>query len=85
MIAVILGSLLGELPSWAQEPTSSPVPAGTTSEVGMKGEEEAGKIWLLHREHLKKGDWEKSQGDLEKLYQWKLDQGIRNHYPYALA
>ena len=85
MIAVILGSLLGELPSWAQEPTSSPVPAGTTSEVGMKGEEEAWKIWLLHREHLKKGDWEKSQGDLEKLYQWKLDQGIRNHYPYALV
>lgn len=85
MIAVVLGSLFGEFSSWAQDPASSPFPPGTASEVGMKGEEDAGKIWLLHREHLEKGDWEKSQGELEKLYQWKLDQGIRNHYPYALA
>lgn len=53
--------------------------------VGMKAEEDAEKIWHLHRQHLKKGDWQKSQGELEKLYQWKLDQGIPNHYPYALA
>ena len=85
MIAVVLGSFFGELPSWAQEPASSPAPSGTASEVGVKGEEDAGKIWLLHREHLEKGDWEKSQGELEKLYQWKLNHGIRNHYPYALA
>ena len=51
----------------------------------MKAEEDAEKIWHLHREHLKKGDWPKSQGELEKLYQWKLDQGIPDHYPYALA
>jgi tetratricopeptide (TPR) repeat protein len=51
----------------------------------MKAEEDAEKIWHLHRQHLKKGDWQKSQGELEKLYQWKLDQGIPNHYPYALA
>ena len=85
MIGVILGSLFGGLPSRAQEPASSPVPSGTASEVGINGEEDAGKIWPLHREHLKKGNWKKSRGELEKLYQWKLDRGIRNHYPYALA
>lgn len=85
MIAAILGSLFWELPSWAQGPASSPIPSGAASLVEMKGEEDAGKIWLLHRELLKKGDWAKSQGELEKLYQWKLDRGIRNHYPYALA
>jgi tetratricopeptide (TPR) repeat protein len=34
---------------------------------------------------LEKGKWEESRVELERLYQWKLNQGIRNHYPYAIA
>jgi tetratricopeptide (TPR) repeat protein len=41
--------------------------------------------WFAHREFLDKGDWERSRAELEKVYQGKLDQGIRNHYSYALA
>ncbi len=43
------------------------------------------KTWLAHREYFDTGDWEKSRAELEKVYQGKLDQGIRNHYSYALA
>lgn len=81
----MLGSLFWELPSWTQGPPSSPPLPGAASEVELKGEEAPEKIWFFHRELLRKGDWTKSQGELEKLYQWKLNQGIRNHYPYAVA
>ena len=43
------------------------------------------KAWVAHREFLEKGDWPKSQAELEKIYQWKLDQGIRNDYLLSLA
>ena len=43
------------------------------------------KAWLAHREFLDTEDWERSRVELEKVYQGKLDQGIRNHYSYALA
>jgi len=46
---------------------------------------EVDRAWLSHREYLEKGDWPKSQEELEKVYQWKLDQGIRNDYAYSLA
>ncbi len=46
---------------------------------------EMDEAWFAHREHLKKGNLEKSRAELEKIYQWKLDRGIRNHYPFALA
>jgi tetratricopeptide (TPR) repeat protein len=84
-IVAILGPLFWELPSWAQGPPSSPTLSRAASEVELKEEETAEKIWLAHRELLRKGDWTKSQGELEKLYQWKLNQGIPNHYLYALA
>jgi len=53
---------------------------------GEKKEKKTGeKIWQTHRDLLRKGEWEKSQSELEKLYQWKLNQGICNHYHYAAA
>ena len=84
-ISATLGFLIWGSPGWAQGPAFTSISPGATSEVGLKAEEAAEKIWLAHRELLRKGDWTKSQGELEKLYQWKLDQGIRNHYLYAAA
>jgi len=81
----MLGFLIWESPSCAQGPASTSISPRATPEVGLRVEDAAEKIWLAHREILKKGDWTKSQGELEKLYQWKLDQGIRNHYAYAAA
>ncbi len=42
-------------------------------------------IWQTHREFWHKRDFKKSLEELDRLYQWKLNQGIRNHYPYAFA
>ena len=50
-----------------------------------KGKESPAKIWQAYRESTQKGTWNKSGNELEKLYQWKLNQGIRNHYYYAIA
>jgi tetratricopeptide (TPR) repeat protein len=83
-IAFILGLLYCGLANGVQAPSFS-IQSGETSEVEKKGPDTAEKIWLTHRELLEKGEWEKSQGELEQLYQWKLNQGIRNHYPYAIA
>jgi tetratricopeptide (TPR) repeat protein len=52
---------------------------------GAVEKEKIKKDWFDHREFLGKGEWEKSKERLEKIYQWKLDQGIRNHYYYSLA
>jgi len=77
-ILIFLGGLaLGTSFGWAQ--AASPV---METEI-QKGEME--KAWFAHREFLNQGDWEKSQAELEKVYQGKLDQGIRNHYSYAWA
>ena len=83
MLTAILVSVWPGLPIWAQAPSSYSTPPGAVSEMEKKGQEAAEKIWLLHRELLKQGKWEKSQGELEQLYQWKLNQGIRNHYYFA--
>ena len=55
------------------------------SEAEIKGKESPAKIWQSYRESAQKGEWEKSRNELETLYQWKLNQGIRNHYYYAIA
>ena len=85
VLAAILVSVWRGLPIWAQAPSSNSTASGAVSEMEKKGPEAAEKIWLLHRELLKQGKWEKSQRELEQLYQWKLNQGIRNHYYFALA
>lgn len=77
-ILTLLGGLvLGPSFGWAQ--AASPL-----IQPGMNGDEME-KAWLAHREFLDRGDWERSRAELEKVYQGKLDQGIRNHYSYAVA
>ncbi len=77
-IVLLLGGLsLGPSLGWAQA-SSFPIQAGIQKD-------EIERAWFAHREFLDQGDWEKSRAELEKVYQWKLDQGVRNHYAYALA
>jgi len=85
MLAAVLVSVWRGLPIWAQAPSSYSTPSAAVSEMEKKGPEAAERIWLRHRELLKQGKWEKSQGELEQLYQWKLNEGIRNHYYFAAA
>jgi tetratricopeptide (TPR) repeat protein len=63
----------------AQGQASAPVA------VSENEKEDGQRIWLAHQEYFKKAAWDKSQGELEKLFQWKLNQGIQNHYYYAIA
>ncbi len=81
---ILLWTLFWGIPCWAQTPAPSEGPE-LKVETGAKEREEVEKAWFAHREFSEKGDWEKSQEELEKIYQWKLDHGIRNHYPYSLA
>jgi tetratricopeptide (TPR) repeat protein len=77
-IVLLLGGLvLGSSFGWAQS-SSSPTQTGIQKD-------EIERAWFAHREFLDQGDWERSRAELEKVYQWKLDQGVRNHYAYALA
>ncbi len=77
-IVLLLGGLgLGPSFAWAQT-SSIPIQTGIQKD-------EIEKAWFAHREFLDQGDWERSRAELEKVYQWKLDQGVRNHYAYALA
>ena len=45
----------------------------------------AEKIWEAHQRFIQKGDWGKAREELEKIYQWKLNQGIHNHYFFSVA
>jgi tetratricopeptide (TPR) repeat protein len=79
-------SLLGKAEELAAEnrtPTSASLKA--VSEIWKKEKKAGEEIWRAFREFARKGEWEKGQDELEKLYQWKLNQGIRNHYHYAAA
>jgi tetratricopeptide (TPR) repeat protein len=78
------GLILGGLPVWAQS-RPSPLQRETPAQTTGKDREEVDRAWLSHREYLEKGDWPKSQGELEKVYQRNLDQGIRNDYAYSMA
>lgn len=71
-------------PSWAETPGRFDW-LKPKVETGAKEREKIEKVWFAHREFLEEGNWKKSQEELEKIYQWKLDQGIRNHYAFALA
>jgi len=70
--------------SWAERPGPLDRPEPKV-ETGAKDREKIEKVWFAHRQFLEEGNWKKSQEELEKVYQWKLDQGIRNHYAFALA
>ena len=84
-LAVLLAwSLFGCNPGWAQAPVSLKTPPAEV-ETAVKESDFALNAWLAHREFLARGEWEKSREELEKIYQWKLDQGIRNHYPFSIA
>jgi len=85
VIAALFSLPGGPFSSWAQEVSLSPMQPGPTREGEKKEQQVAEKIWLNHKQLLREGEWEKSQGELEQLYQWKLNQGIRNHYSYAIA
>jgi tetratricopeptide (TPR) repeat protein len=83
MITAILNSFGAESTSWAQAPFS--IQSGEPSEAKNEEPEAPEQFWSSHQDFLRKGEWEKSQDKLEQLYQWKLNQGIRNHYQDAVA
>ena len=85
LIFVVLLSFPLAISSRAQALPSSPIQPPWSFEIEKKQKEAGGKIWAAHRNFLTKGVRGKSQEELEKLYQWKLDQGIRNHSPLAAA
>jgi tetratricopeptide (TPR) repeat protein len=78
----LLGSGKGAL---AQDISSSGPRLQETLEGEGKGKESPAKIWQSYREFAQKGAWDKSRNELEKLYQGKLNQGIRNHNYYAIV
>jgi tetratricopeptide (TPR) repeat protein len=82
ILVFLIGLILGGPPVWAKPRPSSLLPE-TPAQTGMRDREEVDRAWLAHREYLEKGDWSKSQGELEKIYQRNLDQGIRNDYAYS--
>jgi len=78
------GLILADVPVWAQS-RPSPLQRETPLQAVGKEREEVDRAWRSHREYLEKGDWPKSQGELEKVYQQNLDQGIRNDYAFSMA
>jgi hypothetical protein len=76
----LVGTLL-----YAQTSLATQNSGGAVDDEGKKEKKTGEKIWKTYRELLTKEGREKSQGEIEKLYQWKLNQGIRNHYYYAAA
>ena len=61
--------------------SSPPAELAGTAEQWQTAE----KIWEAHRRFTQNGDWGKAREELEKIYQWKLNQGIHNHYPFSVA
>jgi tetratricopeptide (TPR) repeat protein len=82
--ALLFWVLFCSLPGWVYA-SAHPDRSAANLDGGAVEREKIEKDWFAHREFLGKGEWEKSKGELEKIYQWKLDQGIRNHYYYSLA
>jgi tetratricopeptide (TPR) repeat protein len=86
LLASITFSLLGRVDSLSAQTTPPALPSLRAVNEAWKKEKKTGEeIWKAAKELFRKGEWEKGQGELEKLYQWKLNQGIRNHYHYAAA
>jgi len=81
-VLFLLGSGRGVL---AQDPSSLSARLKEALEGEGKGKETPTEIWGAYRQFAQRGAWDKSGNELEKLYQWKLNQGIRNHYYYAIA
>lgn len=75
-----------EIVSQAQPPQVEQLNIPNPPEELAKVEKRTGEaIWRAHRELWHKRDFRKSLEELDRLYQWKLNQGIRNHYPYAFT
>ena len=88
LLGVLLGVIFlsGFIPAAsAQETSQAFSPLAVSPDGEIKGKESPAKIWQSYREAGQKGSWDKSRSELEKLYQWKLNQGIRNHYYFAIA
>lgn len=86
LLACITVSFLGRVDSLLAQTTPPALPSLRAVDEAWKKEKKTGEeIWKASKELLRKGEWEKGQGELEKLYQWKLNQGIRNHFLYAAA
>ena len=64
---------------FAAEPQSPPKSMEDPRQEGGR------EFWAAYQDRSQKGEWEKGKAELEKLYQWKLDRGIRNHYGFASA
>ena len=73
--ALLTWMIFGSALAWAQAPSSVKTPP-SESESTAKESDFALNAWVAHREFLARGEWEKSREELEKIYQWKLDQGI---------
>jgi tetratricopeptide (TPR) repeat protein len=67
--------------SYAAAPVFHPAKLAGTAEQWQAAE----KIWKAYQSFAQNGNWEKSREELEKIYQWKLNQGILNHYPFSMA
>lgn len=75
-----------DIVSQAQPPQAEKLNSLNSPEELAKAEKRAGEaIWRAHRELWHKRDFKKSLEELDRLYQWKLNQGIRNHYAYAFT
>lgn len=75
-----------EIASQAQTPQLEEPKSLNPAKDLAKGEKRGGEaIWRTHRELWHKRDFKKSLEELDRLYQWKLNQGIRNYYPYAFT
>ena len=85
MFCAILSLPISVFPARAQVSMPSPAGSPPISESEKRETEAAQRIWIAHLKPLQQGKWKETAGELEKLYQWKLDQGIRNHYLYAVA
>lgn len=79
VLVFAIGLILGGLPAWAQS-RPSPPQRETPAQTEGKIRQQVPRAWFSYREYLEKGDWPKSREELEKVFQWNLDQGIRNDY-----
>lgn len=73
------GTFYPSSPCFGQIASASFNPWGNPEKAPTEG------FWQSYREFSRRGEKARANSELEKLYQWKLDRGIRNHYGYAAA
>jgi tetratricopeptide (TPR) repeat protein len=68
---------------------AGPAPGSAVTAVPSRDadrqEELAAATWDRYREALERNEWPGASEELEKLYQWRLDQGIANHLFFSSA